>query len=49
VLSVESLTASGRWVDPGETNRFQVVTYADLNQIDHYTIEIAVQDWTDVP
>lgn len=45
LLKVETFTASGRWVEPGEVHRFGGASYEDISQIDHYDIEIVGRDW----
>lgn len=49
LLAVETFTASGHWVDPDQTIRFEGFTYTDPDQIDHYTVEITGKDWRSVP
>jgi hypothetical protein len=49
LLAVETITASGRWVDPDQTLRFSGFTYADPEQLHHYTLEITGQDWQPLP
>lgn len=49
VLDIEDFIASGHWVDPNTSIRFDGRINTDITQVDHYTIEISGQDWQTVP
>lgn len=48
LLDVGSVSASSRWLKPGESSRFDSSLYVDPDQVDHYEVTVDSVDWRPV-